>query len=306
MRILVVGAGAVGGLFGGRLAGAGRDVTFLVRPARAAKLRRDGLQIVSPLGDLALVPTLVETGAIERPFDVVLLSVKAYGLKSAMDDLAPAIGPDTTIIPLLNGMRHIDELSARFGAEKVIGGLCLLVSHLDDAGRIVQAAPVQSLRFGEFDGTLSKRINRIAPTLDGGGFKAEASTTIRQDMWNKWIMLATLGAINCLMRGTIGDVEAAPGGQALAHAMLDEVLSVAAAEGFRSSDAHVAQTRATIIAPGSAHTTSMYRDLVAGNSVEVDQIIGDLCTRAAKYDLRVPLLAATYTNLHVYANRLSH
>src|SRR5437868_3332417 len=124
MRILIVGAGAVGGYFGGRLAQAGRDVTFLVHPSRAKQLHRDGLRIISPHGDAVLTPKLVTAEKIDAPYDLVLLSVKAYALEAAMNDLASAIGPETMIFPVLNGMRHIDLLVKRFGEHAVIGGVC--------------------------------------------------------------------------------------------------------------------------------------------------------------------------------------
>src|ERR1700753_4079947 len=121
MRTLVIGAGATGGYFGGRMAQAGRDVTFLVRPKRADALRASGLQIVSPYGDTTLKPQILATGEITAPFDVVLLTVKAYSLDSAIEDFAPAVGRDTMIMPVLNGMRHVDVLMERFGAKAVIG-----------------------------------------------------------------------------------------------------------------------------------------------------------------------------------------
>jgi len=122
MRVLVVGAGAIGGYFGGRLLEAGRDVTFLVRPRRAAELARAGLVIESPNGDVTLPnPPTVQANALAEKFDVVLLSCKAFDLEDAMKSVAPAVGPQTSIIPLLNGMRHLDALEARFGANQVLG-----------------------------------------------------------------------------------------------------------------------------------------------------------------------------------------
>src|SRR5271165_6604065 len=116
MRLLVVGAGATGGYFGGRLAQAGRDVTFLVRPRRAAQLRADGLQIVSPHGDVTLSPPIVTADTIPGPFDIVLLTVKAFSLDAALADVAPAVGKETMILPFLNGMRHVEAITERFSA----------------------------------------------------------------------------------------------------------------------------------------------------------------------------------------------
>ena len=158
MRILIVGAGAVGGYFGGRLAQAGRDVTFLVRPLRAKQLAENGLRIVSPHGDAVLKPQLVSAGAINSPYDLVFLSVKAYALELAIGDFVPAIGSETMILPILNGMRHIDLLRQRFGDEPVIGGVCIAATEMDGEGRVIQINDVQQLTYGERDGEATTRL----------------------------------------------------------------------------------------------------------------------------------------------------
>src|SRR5438552_2436238 len=165
MRILIVGPGAVGGYFGGRLAQAGRDVTFLVRPSRAKQLAQDGLRIISPHGDAVITPKLVSAEHIDAPFDLVFLSVKAYALEAAMNDFAAAVGPETMILPVLNGMRHIDLLTKRFGEHAVIGGVCLVVAEIDDAGRIVQLADIQRLAYGERKGESTPRLQTLDAAL---------------------------------------------------------------------------------------------------------------------------------------------
>ena len=235
MKILVVGAGATGGYFGGRLVQAGRDVTFLVRPARAEQLRAKGLRIVSPHGDVTLEPQLVSPGAILGPYDVVLLAVKAYTLEAAMDDFAPAVGAQTVIVPFLNGMRHIDLLVGRFGEAPVLGGVCVVATTLDAEGGIVQLAGMQDILYGERDGSASARVAALDPLLQNAGFGANSSTTIMREMWRKWVMLASLGGVTCLLRGTVGDIEAA-GGASIALAFLDECSAVAAASGYPLTD----------------------------------------------------------------------
>ena len=304
MRILVVGAGATGGYFGGRLAQAGRDVTFLVRPVRAEQLRADGLRIVSPHGDVTLAPQVVTAGEISSPYDVVLLTVKAYALESALDDLAPAVGNETMILPVLNGMRHIDVLTARFGEMPVLGGVAVVATTLDDAGRIVQLADIQQLTYGERSGGSSARIEALDGLLQGAAFDARSSTTIMQAMWEKWVMLASLGAITCLMRGTVGEVEATPGGADLALQMLAECAAVAAAEGYIPSEEFLARTKGALTAPGSGLASSMYRDLQQGRSVEVDQILGDLLVRAHKHAVPATLVTAAFVQLSIYQRRL--
>lgn len=300
MRILVVGAGATGGYFGGRLMQAGRDVTFLVRPARAAQLRADGLHIVSPHGDLDLSPALVTAEQIGGPFDIILLSVKAYALDAAIADMAPAVGAQTLIVPLLNGMRHIDVLEARFGAGPVLGGVCRIMATLDPQGRILQFNRVHDLVYGERGVTGSDRLGRLDAQLRGAGFDAAASTTIVQDMWDKWVMLAALGGITTLLRGTVGEIEAAPGGAALALALRDECAAIAAAQGYPPGGPLLARVGAMLTQAGSSLASSMYRDLQRGAEVEADQIIGDLLARGAQAGVATPLLQAARAGLAIY------
>jgi 2-dehydropantoate 2-reductase len=192
MRVLVVGAGAIGGYFGGRTLQSGRDVTFLVRPKRATELAAAGLVIKSPNGDVTLKnPPTVQADKLKEKFDVILLSCKAFDLDDAIRSFAPAVGPQTAIIPLLNGMLHLDALDARFGRERVLGGLCAIAVTLNDHREVVQLNPMQSLAFGERDGTMSDRILAIAEVMASGKFGSVASAHIIQEMWEKWVFLAT-------------------------------------------------------------------------------------------------------------------
>jgi 2-dehydropantoate 2-reductase len=304
MRSLIVGAGAVGGYFGGRLAQAGRDVTFLVRPARAKQLSRDGLRIVSPHGDAVLSPKVVSAEEIDTPYDLVFLSVKAYALEAAMNDFAAAVGPETMILPVLNGIRHIDLLAKRFGEHAVIGGVCLVAAETDDQGRIVQLADVQQLVYGERNGDSTPRLKTLDATLQGAGFDARLSPDIMQKMWEKWVQLASLGAITCLMRGTIGEIVAAPGGAELSIDMLNESAAVATACGYRPSEKMLSRHATAMTAPGSSLTSSMYRDLRKGAPVEADHILGDFIERGSARGVATPLLKAAFVNLCVYQNRL--
>jgi 2-dehydropantoate 2-reductase len=305
MRILIVGAGAVGGYFGARLAKAGRDVTFLVRALRAEQLRRDGLCVISPHGDVLLTPKLIGAGEIDAPYDLVLLSVKAYALEAAIDDFAPAVGPETMILPVLNGMRHIDLLTQRFGESAVLGGVCLIMTEIDGKGRIVQMAEIQQLVYGERNGEATPRLQTLDATLQGAGFDARLSTDITQAMWEKWVMLASLGALTCLMRGPVGEVVAIPGGAALSLQVLDECAAVAAACGHKTSEAFQSRQAGAMTAPGSPLTSSMYRDLRKGAPVEVDQILGDLLARAGAEGVATPMLNAAFINLRIYQAGLS-
>jgi 2-dehydropantoate 2-reductase len=304
MRILIAGAGAVGGYFGSRLAEAGRDVTFLVRPARAKQLGRDGLRIISPHGDAVLSPKVVSAEEIDTPYDLVFLSVKAYALEAAMNDFAAAVGPETMILPVLNGMRHIDLLAKRFGEHAVIGGVCLVAAETDDQGRIVQLADVQQLVYGERNGDSTPRLKTLDATLQGAGFDAHLSPDIMQAMWEKWVQLASLGAITCLMRGTIGEIVAAPGGAELSIDVVNESAAVATACGYKPLEKVLSRHASAMTTPGSSLTSSMYRDLRNGAPVEADQILGDFIERGRARGVTTPLLKAAFVNLRVYQDRL--
>jgi 2-dehydropantoate 2-reductase len=241
---------------------------------------------------------------LDTPYDLVFLSVKAYALDAAMNDFAAAVGPDTMIFPALNGMRHVDLLRKRFGENAVIGGVCLVASEIDDEGRIVQLADFQQLVYGERNGAMTPRLQTLHATLQGAGFDARLSTDIMQAMWEKWVQLASLGAITCLMRGTIGEIVAAPGGADLLLKVLDESAAVASACGHKASEALLARHAAVMTEPGSQLTSSMYRDLRKGAPVEADHILGDLIERGDAHGVTPPLLKAAFVGLRVYQGGL--
>jgi 2-dehydropantoate 2-reductase len=306
MRILVVGAGAVGGYFGGRLAQAGRDVTFLVRPHRAETIRAAGLQVVSPHGDFTVYPKTITTTEIAFTYDVILLSVKSFAFLSAIDDFATAIGPQTLIVPVLNGMRHMDLLMERFGKHAVLGGVCVVATEMDPQGRIVQLADFQSLRYGELDGQQTERVEAVDQALRGAGFDAAISTQILQDMWQKWVQLASLGAITCLLRGNIGEIVAVPGGAELSLTALSECAAIAGACGYPPSLSFLAEKSAQQTATGSPLASSMYRDLKKGAQVEANTILGDLIERGQKHNVSAPILRAAFASLSMYRRGLEH
>jgi 2-dehydropantoate 2-reductase len=301
MRILVVGAGAIGGYFGGRMLQAGRDVTFLVRPRRASELASAGLVIKSPNGDVTLKnPPTVQADKLSEKFDVVLLSCKAFDLEDAIKSFAPAVGPQTAIIPLLNGMLHLDVLDRKFGTERVLGGLCAIAVTLNEHREVVQLQPMQSLNFGERDGKLSDRVRAIADIMASGKFGSVASEHIIQEMWEKWVFLASLAASTCLMRTSIGNILASPGGKDFILGMLDECSAVSTAEGYPPRAPFLERTRGMLTAEGSQMTASMFRDIKAGAPVEADHVIGDLLARGDAGKIPVPKLRIAYTHLKAY------
>ena len=303
MRILVVGAGAIGGYFGGRLLEAGRDVTFLVRPGRRAQLAAWGLSIRSPRGDVALPsPPTVAAGELHDPFDLVLLSCKSYDLDGAIESFAPAVGPATAVLPLLNGMGHLDALDHRFGAERVLGGFCIISSALDAEGRVLHLNDLHTLTFGERDGSHSARAVAIGEVFECVRVDARLSAAILHEMWEKWVFIAALAGITCLMRATIGDIVAA-GGAALATGLLDECAAIAAAEGFRPSETALERSRAMLTAAGSPLAASMSRDIERGAQTEGEHILGDLLRRGTARGVSAPVLGMAAVHVRAYEER---
>ncbi len=300
MRILVVGAGAIGGYFGGRMLQAGRDVTFLVRPKRASELASAGLVIKSPNGDVTLKnPPTVQADGIKDTFDVVLLSCKAFDLEDAIKSFAPAVGPKTSIIPMLNGMQHLKILDDRFGAERVLGGLCAIAVTLNEAREVVQLQPMQSLAFGERVGPMSDRVRAIAEefaTING----ATASQNVIQDMWEKWVFLCSIAAATSLMRSPVGVIVASPGGRDFLLGIVDECSAVAKAAGHEPTAAAFQRTKTMLTAEGSPMTASMFRDIKVGAKVEADHVVGDMIARAEAAKIPVPKLRVAYTHLKAY------
>ena len=302
MRFLVVGAGAVGGYFGARLLEAGRDVTFLLRPARAAQVAAGGLAVRSPLGDVDLpAPPWVLAEGIAAPFDVVLLSCKAHGLEAAIEAFAPAVGPGSAVLPLLNGMRHLDALDARFGAARVLGGECLISATLGEAGQVIHLNEAHTLLFGERDGARSARTDAIAAAFAGARFDGRRSDRVLQEMWEKWVLIAAVAGITCLMRAAVGDIVAA-GESELGVALLVECEAIAAAQGYAVREPVRERSRRALSAAGSALTASMLRDVERGAAAEGEAILGDLLARAAPGQA-APLLRVALAHLRAYEAR---
>jgi 2-dehydropantoate 2-reductase len=302
MRILVVGAGALGGYFGGRLLQANRDVTFLVRQRRADQLRETGLVIKSPTGDLHVPsPPLVLASGLAQPFDLILLSCKAYDLESAIDSFAPAVGPGTAVLPLLNGMKHLDILEGRFGANAVLGGQCVISAALDPQGRILHLNNLHALTFGERSGQRTARVEAILAQMTAAPFDARLSESILQSMWEKWVFIASLAGITCLMRASIGDIQAV-GGADCATRIFEECAQIAAESGYPVS----APTRqfglGMLTGAGSVLTASMLRDIESRGRTEAEQILGDLLQRRKEKPTN-SILATAYLHLQAYEAR---
>lgn len=305
MRVLVLGAGALGGYFGGRLVEAGTaEVAFLVRPARRAVLERDGLRIDSPFGAWqGRVATLTAEEA--RPgWDVVLLSCKAYDLDAAITAIRPAVDARTAILPVLNGLSHVDRLAAEFGAERVLGGLAKIQATLAPDGTVRQLNDWRWLTFGERDGTMSDRVRALeAAFAPAKGMVAQAVPDVMARMWEKLVHLGTSAIGTVLMRANVGEIVRSPGGAAFLHRLLERNAAVAAAAGHPVREGFLEEYRAVFGDARSAYATSMLRDLEAGARIEADHILGFLLDCVRRAGLPEELHEAAYLHAKAYEQR---
>ncbi|MEP6763784.1 MAG: ketopantoate reductase family protein [Gemmatimonadaceae bacterium] len=302
MKLLVLGAGAIGGYFGGRLVAAGADVTFLVRAGRRAQLERDGLVIESAQGNLKTPVKTVLAEELGADYDVVLLTCKSYDLESAMDAIAPAMQGNCSVIPILNGMSHMDTLDSRFGKDKVLGGLAAIVATLKKDGTIVHGSPIQRVVFGVRGGAYSANAKAFADALAKTSVSWELSEKIEQDMWEKVVFLSACAAVTCLFRANIGEIMASAGGTEAIERTLNANIAIATHEGFPPRAASVEFSRNALLKP-SPLTASMLRDLESGGAVESDHIVGFMLNAARKHKLDDTMLSIAFTHLKAYEAR---
>lgn len=305
MRILILGAGATGGYFGARLAKAGADVTFLVRRKRADILNATPLKIESPLGNIEVSVTTTTADSVTAGYDAVILSCKAYDLESAIAAIRPAMKDYTLILPLLNGMGHLDTLDEAFGALRVLGGSCQISTTLRPDGTILHMNDFARLTFGARSDAQIPACNTLAKELHRGGFDIQNSADVIAAMWDKWVMLATLAAMTTLLRAHTGEIARTRKGAELTAATLAECCAIARANGYPIANAYADEMRTFLTNPAINISASMRRDLESGQRIEADHIIGDLIARGAAKGVTSPLLEIAYTGLEAYQNRLS-
>ncbi|MBY6268414.1 ketopantoate reductase family protein [Parageobacillus thermoglucosidasius] len=304
MRILVIGAGAVGGYFGGRLLEKGVDVTFLVRERRKKQLQERGLVIHSVHGDAVLKPKLLVTGEKADPFDVIIFSNKAYHLPEAIRDAKPYAGAKTIILPLLNGMAHMNMLWNEFGKENVLGGLCFIETTLNEHGEIVQTSASHDARFGEWSGERTERIVALEQLFSGCNARFRSSEKIVTDMWNKYLFITAMSGVTTLFRAPIGLIRSGKYGQEIIFGLLKEIAAVMRAHGAPIADDIEEKQLAQLNRIEATMKSSMQRDMEKGQLIEADHLQGYLLSLAEQYNIATPLLKMVYHNLKIYeANR---
>ena len=269
-------------------------------PGAPSNLTRGGLRIVSPQGDFAVHPKLLFAKDLQGYFDVILVGVKSYSLNEAMDEFAPAVGANTMILPILNGMKHLDWLTARFSNAQVLGGMANISASLDGEGRIVQFFPNHELVFGEVAGGSSARTSALAELFKGAGVEGRASDAVMHDMWEKFVQLSTVAGITCLMRASIGDILAAPGGQEAIFRLFEECCAIATGSGFEPRPAFIEFDRTLFTTANSPLKASMLRDIERGSETEGEHILGDMECRARTLRIDTPLLDLARAHVVAY------
>jgi 2-dehydropantoate 2-reductase len=305
MKVLVVGAGAIGGYYGARLLEAGADVTFLVRHARAAMLAALGLKVRSALGDFDAPVRTVQRDALQSGYDLILLGCKAFDLDAAITDFALAVGPHTVVLPFLNGLGVYDRLDAHFGRKRVAGGVSYIATTLGADGIIRHDGTTDVVHVGARAAAAHDTMQRFHELIGRSPGIRTMPPDIAQALWNKWAMLSAGALMTCLMRGTIGDIISSQGGTQLMTQAIDECVAVASADGYPPGADEVERIRTRLLDAQSTWAASMMRDIASGAArVEADAIVGDLIAHAERHGLDVPLVRTAYCHLLVYQRQL--
>jgi 2-dehydropantoate 2-reductase len=304
MQFLIIGAGALGGYYGGMLVKGGSDVTFLVRQRRAAQLEEHGLVVKLLDSEYRTPVKTVLADAVGGPYDVALVACKAYGLDEAIDDFAPALAADGAALPVLNGINHIETLAARLGRKRVLGGVGMVNAELSPEGAIgFRLAADNQIAFGELDGERSARCEGIHGALAAGGVPNVVSDRIVAEMWGKFCGYGAIAAVATLVRARAGEVAVVPSGGAFVAAAFAECARVAAAEGYPPSPEIEGFVRGLYGRLGSDYRPSIAVDIEAGRPTEGEYTIGDLVRRADRLGVEVPILRAALCNLQIYEAR---
>ncbi len=294
-RIVVFGAGAVGGYFGGRLAHAGHHVTFIARGAHLDAIRRNGLQISSPTGDFVATPaTATDDTSSVGVADVVLVGVKAGAVSGLAAALQPLIGAHTVVVPLQNGVEAASDLMVAVGSERVIGGLCRIAASVTAPGQIVHVGITPTVVLGEMDGSQSARVELVAARLRSADVAVEISDDIQAALWEKFLLIAPWGGLGGATRVPLDVLCSAPETRRLLEAAMTEVAALAAAHGVTLAADIVSRTLEFLDAVPSGGTASMQRDLMARRPSELDTQTGTIVRLGRKRGVDTPVNTFLY------------
>ncbi len=298
MKIAVIGAGGVGGYFGGRLAQHGSDVAFIARGQHLQKIRSDGLTLLSPQGD-ATIKNIVATdhpGEI-GPVDVVIVAVKGWQLQEALAQIKPLMTTGTMVLPLLNGINAPDFLADQLGTNQVLGGLCGIIAHIEKPGVIRHVSIDPFIVLGELDNQLSDRAQQLGNKIESAGIKTTASENIMLDIWKKFLFIAPISGVTSLARASIDRVMSTPQTCALLTAATAEVAALGKAVGMSLTEEHVKGVIATLRKTPAGGTTSMQRDIQGGRPSELETQTGAIVSLARSSNVDTPVNDFIYAAL---------
>ena len=298
MKVAIYGAGGLGGFYGARLAIAGNDVALIARGAHLAAIRERGLRVTSPLGDMHLPePVATDDPAEVGPADVVLVAVKTWQIPEVAAAMEPLLGPDTVVLPFLNGVEASDELAAVVGAGRVLGGLSKVFSRIEAPGVVHHFTPNVFVAFGELDGTDSKRVRTLLEAFSAAGIDAAVSPAIRVDLWKKLLLVSSWAGLGALARSPMGVVREEPETRALIDRSMDEGLAVARATGHEIDPTYKDEMWAFYRSMPPGATASMQRDIMDGRPSELDAWNGAICRFGARAGVETPVHSFTYHTL---------
>ncbi len=303
MKIAVMGAGAIGGYFGGRLAKAGFDVSFIARGAHLDVIRKNGLKVLSPLGDFTIHPaTVTDDPAEVGPVDVILFMVKNYDTLRAAEQIRPLVGPDTAIIPFQNGVEARAMLSNVLGARHVLGGVAFIPASIQEPGVIKHNAELAKLVFGEFDKQITPRAVAFLDALEKAGVTGEIPADISMVLWSKLMFLTSMSAINCITRQPVGLVQSDGETIALYMDAMREVAAVAAAHGVSLGEEAIANNMALAKSFPPNNKTSMFQDLEAGRRLEIDYLSGAVVRLGREKGIETPIHRTAWVAIKPWIN----
>jgi 2-dehydropantoate 2-reductase len=299
MRIAVFGTGAVGGYFGGRLAQAGESVVFVARGRTLDALREDGLRVFSIAGDFEVKPAeATDQPAQAGAVDYVILGVKAWQVPEAAVAIKPLVGPQTAVLPLLNGVEAHDQLAEVLGEQHVLGGLCRILAFQAHPGVIRHTAIEPLLQFGEWDGSLSERVAALKNVFDlSTGVKVQIPPNIKTAIWEKFLFIAPLSGVGAVTRAPAGILRALPETRTLLEGMMQEILELATTLGVPMRPDIVHKTMAGVDSLPLDGTASMQRDLLEGKPSELEAQLGAVVRLAREAGIVLPLHGVVYASL---------
>lgn len=300
MSVLFIGAGALGSYFGGQLIQAGLPVTFLVRSRRYEHITQGGLVVHSVHGDFRLQPQLIQDVTTASHYDLVFLAVKSYHLSSLWPALDQLVNQGSTLVPLLNGVAHLDQLLDRYGAEHVLGGLCYIEATLQPNGIVEQTSAMQEVVVGSLSGVEVPSLLTVQKAFAKRGVTFTQSTSIRADMWVKYLFLVVLSAATTLFQDSIGNILADNHAAKWVSSTLDETISVANAAGIKLPDDIADRIWNRIIRVAPTMTSSMFKDAQRGYPLEVEHLQGYLVRQAWQQGLQIPRMETVYWALRPF------